>query len=1189
MDSDRNDSEPVTAPVSTLGDGLRESSYNKTVDDGPGSTCDDGASDWKRWVNVQSTVADSISDPDWQWAVIEKALELPEGEAAFENGHGRDADATFFWDPQDTRPHLLESTVWPLGSALLSTTIGRTEEVAGFEILSELGHGGMGIVYKARHLRLKRLVALKVIRYGRHRNREDLARFQIEAEVVARLNHPNIVRIYEIGTASDVPFVALELLEGGTLKERLGGTPQPLRETAALLATLARAVHFAHLAGVLHRDIKPSNVLFDRDGTPKIADFGLAKRMEIEDGETITGQVIGTPSYMAPEQAQGWAREIGQAADIYSLGAILYEMLTGRPPIKGETQAETIKLVLEEDPVSPSHLRPHVSFDLETICLKCIARDPRKRYGDALGLAEDLDRFLGDKPILARRTPLWERAIKLSQRHPIYSAVLAMAVVLSAAAAGWFLHARDSENDRVRVVLQTGGSKASAAEKMVEGKDWDKALLLLSGLLTGIQNETDERVIQLRLRARGLYEQADRGSTVDKEAREAQARMDQVRSRLSKFRNRFDEAKFLDTRFGGLDPLSAAEATCREARASLGAFGSGAEGDQWVLTPLPEELTLRERDEVTNKFYELLLILADAVSESRGVAPALRAEQALRVIDRAPTVRSAATRAFHLRRSTYLAASGDHEGAARELKEADRLAPADALDLFLIGRDLAMKGDYKTAITNFEAVTQKEPDHFWAQCLLAICHFQVKEPSKARLGFSACLQQKKDCPWLFLLRGLAYAGEGNLARETAELYPDRSGSLSDIASKHFKAAFEDYRQALSLLRKSPSSGDLEYVLLNNRGHISLISGELAAAARDLQEAIRLNDRRLEALAGLAHVYQRQGKTDLALEQIAKAIRLKPNRAELRRIRADLLLGLESAAADLHDVVLYDLEDDVRNLSAERRDEALRELEVAVRCESPGKGGIALDKIRQAIVFHVTGRDREALDACNTALAIVPQLAMAHHVRIQLLLDLKQYDNLILSCDQALSSVAPSAELYELRGMAKDDLKDYLGAIEDYTLSLNHKPKNARVLKRRGWSYFAAEAIGPAAHDFDEAIGLAPKDADAFSGRGLSRAYLLRYADAISDAEQSLRLGEKNWRIALNAARTYAQAAHAVDAESRKTGPPAVRIVTQYADRAAKLVRTALELAPADQRLDLRQKTIPTDPALQRIQRRLKSL
>ena len=154
---------------------------------------------------------------------------------------------------------------------------------------------------------------------------------------MARLNHPNIVRIYEIGKAGGVPFVVLELLEGGTLKERLAGTPQPVREAAALLSTLARAVNAAHVAGILHRDLKPSNVLFDRDGIPKIADFGLAKRLEVEDGETQTGQVIGTPSYMAPEQAKGWDREIGPAADIYSLGAILYEMLTGRPPLKGTT------------------------------------------------------------------------------------------------------------------------------------------------------------------------------------------------------------------------------------------------------------------------------------------------------------------------------------------------------------------------------------------------------------------------------------------------------------------------------------------------------------------------------------------------------------------------------------------------------------------------------------------------------------------------------------------------------------------------------------------------------------------------------------------------------------------------------------------------------------------------------------
>jgi eukaryotic-like serine/threonine-protein kinase len=1190
MDSERNESESKTAPVSTVDDGRGESSFNKTIDDGPGSTCEDGASDWKRWVNVESTIAGPMSDPDWQWRAIESGLDGPDGETDLQNGRGRDADGTFFWDPQDTCVPLLESTVWPLGSALLATTVCGTEAVAGFEILSELGHGGMGIVYKARHLRLKRLVALKVIRNGRHRNREDLARFQIEAEVAARLNHPNIVRIYEIGKADDVPFVALELLEGGTLKERLAGTPQPLRESAALLATLARAVHAAHVAGVLHRDIKPSNVLFDRDGIPKIADFGLAKRMDVEEGETITGQVIGTPSYMAPEQAQGWAREIGHAVDIYALGAVLYEMLTGRPPIKGETGAETIKLVLEEDPVSPSHLRPHVSFDLETICLKCIARDPRKRYANALALAEDLDRFLGDKPILARRTPLWERALKLSVRHPVITVVLATALVATGGIAGGFLHALERENVRVRGVLQTGGKEASDADGAVAKKEWNEAIGILKGLLGSIKEENDERIVQLRLRAQGLSVQADRGRVAEEEAVRVRARaarvrerMDWVRAQLSAFREHLDEAKFLDTRFGGLDPIDAAEATCREARASLDAFGSGALGDQCVLASLPEELTPRERNEVTNGFYELLLILADATAELRGAAPAARAEQALRIIDRAPAVRSGATRAYHVRRAAYLETTGDHEGAARERREADRLAPADALDLFLMGRELAMKGDYKGAITHLVATTQKQPEHFWAQCLLAICHFQLKEPGKAQLGFNACLQQKKNCPWLYLLRGLAYADEGNLARESAKLYPELSASFSAIKAWRFGAAEEDYRYALALLRTSPASADLEYVLLNNRGHIRLVRGDLPAAAADLQEAIRINDHRLEALGGLAHVYQRQGKTDLALDQIAKAIRLEPKRPELHRARADLLLGLEIASDELRDVVLLDLEDAVGNLSRERRNEALRELEVALQCEPPGKRGVAFDKLRQGIVFQAASRDREALDACNAALAIVPQLALAHHLRIQVLLKLKQYDNLIVSCDQALKSVKPTAELYELRGMAKDDLKDYLGAVEDYTLSLSYQPNNARVFRRRGWSYFAADAIAPADHDFEEAIRLSPKDGDAFSGRALVRAHLGRHDEATSDAEYSLKCVRKNWRIAHNAARVYALSAVSLQDASRKTGGRDERVVKRYLDRAFEHARLALDLAPADQH-----KTILADPALHPIRKWLQS-
>jgi tRNA A-37 threonylcarbamoyl transferase component Bud32 len=232
----------------------------------------------------------------------------------------------------------------------------RFPEIEGYEFLAELGHGGMGVVYKARQQRLNRFVAVKMIRSGSLARPEDLARFRIEAETVANLCHANIIEIFDVGENGGLPYVALELLEGGSLDATLAGTRQPEADSAQLVATLARAIHVAHQAGIIHRDLKPSNVLFSADGTPKITDFGIAKRLE-EDGQTETGQVMGSPSYIAPEQAEGRAKEATPATDVYALGAILYEMLTGRAPFKGATPMETLIKVVREDPVAPSRLQ----------------------------------------------------------------------------------------------------------------------------------------------------------------------------------------------------------------------------------------------------------------------------------------------------------------------------------------------------------------------------------------------------------------------------------------------------------------------------------------------------------------------------------------------------------------------------------------------------------------------------------------------------------------------------------------------------------------------------------------------------------------------------------------------------------------------------------------------------------------
>jgi tRNA A-37 threonylcarbamoyl transferase component Bud32 len=264
-----------------------------------------------------------------------------------------------------------------------------TDSPPGYEILAELGRGGMGVVYKARQVRLNRLTALKMILAGRHAGELDLTRFRKEAEAVARLHHQNIVQIYEVGDHHGLPYLSLEYCAGGSLERKLRGTPMPPGEAAALVETLARAMQAAHDKGIIHRDLKPANVLLAEDGTAKVSDFGLAKTLG-EAGQTASGAILGTPSYMAPEQAGGRGRAVGPATDVYALGAVLYECLTGRPPFRAATPLDTVLQVVSDEPVPPSLLQPRVPKILENICLKCLQKSPGRRYPSARLLADDL-------------------------------------------------------------------------------------------------------------------------------------------------------------------------------------------------------------------------------------------------------------------------------------------------------------------------------------------------------------------------------------------------------------------------------------------------------------------------------------------------------------------------------------------------------------------------------------------------------------------------------------------------------------------------------------------------------------------------------------------------------------------------------------------------------------------------------
>jgi eukaryotic-like serine/threonine-protein kinase len=314
-------------------------------------------------------------------------------------------------------------------AALSSHPTADPPRIPGYDMQTVVGHGGMGIVYRARDTRLNRAVALKMLATGAYARPEERERFLREAEAAGGLRHPNIVQVYDAGDHDGRPYFTMEYLLAGTLAERLSGTPMPAHQAALLVATLASAVQAAHKGGIIHRDLKPSNVLLTADGTPKVADFGLARRQE--GGATLTrsGARMGTPSYMAPEQAQGLTHAVGPGLDIYALGAILYELLTGRPPFRAETAAETERQFIEQEPVSPSRLNARVPRDLETVCLKCLEKEPGGRYATAGALAEDLGRFLNHEPIRARQAGPLVRLARWGNRNPVPVALLSIVFV----------------------------------------------------------------------------------------------------------------------------------------------------------------------------------------------------------------------------------------------------------------------------------------------------------------------------------------------------------------------------------------------------------------------------------------------------------------------------------------------------------------------------------------------------------------------------------------------------------------------------------------------------------------------------------------------------------------------------------------------------------------------------------------
>ncbi len=738
----------------------------------------------------------------------------------------------------------------------------------------------------------------------------------------------------------------------------------------------------AHDAKIIHRDLKPSNVLFDSDGVPKITDFGLAKRLESDSRQTESGQIMGTPCYMAPEQAMGHTRDVGPAADVYALGAILYEMLTGRPPFKGETPMETVRQVMHDDVVPPTRLVPKVARDLETICLHCLNKEQPRRYRSALALAEDLERFLAGKPIKARRTPLWERGVKLARRHPVATTLctvgLAGTLVLTGA---WQRYTASQTAQEQREIHRRAEARSNTllamleAQPLLDHERWSDAELILTGIKGKISRETG--LGDLGNRVDEMLAEAKRGRAVE-EAR------NEDRERFAKFRANRKEALVHEAHFTGLDIAGDPEAIRRSTRAALDVFARSGSGDSWVMGPLPASLIEREREEIKDGCYELLLILAEAIELP---------DQGLRLLDQAAELRPP-TQVYHLRRAAHLVRLGDAAAAERERTKANALQASSALDHFLTGKEQYKRREWRAARSHFDETLLIQPEHFWAHCLSAICSLQLAEPIRAQAGLSACLQTEPGFVWLYELRGFASYKVAALARLAAENLRTRGSTLSGEIQSQLKAAETDFNRALELLKRRPND-ELQYALLVNRGLLWFERREWNNAVTDLQAAIRLNRHGWEAVEVLAQVYLKQDKSDQAVEQFTRAITLQPDLAALYRARAGVDLRRNEQTPS-------------------QRIRALHDLDTAIRLEPPVSPFLPFDQTNRGQLLHRDGREVDALTACEAALKVDPNFLEAHRLRIDVLRKLKRHAEVIRSCDALLTRGVPTAELYELR-------------------------------------------------------------------------------------------------------------------------------------------------------------------------------
>jgi serine/threonine-protein kinase len=763
-------------------------------------------------------------------------------------------------------------------------------QIPGYEVEAVLGRGGMGIVFRARHLRLNRRVALKMALGCAYCGPRELERFQREAEAVARLRHPNLVQIYDIGDADGRPYFTMEYVEGGSLSQKLADTPQPARQAAQLVATLAGAMQEAHATGIIHRDLKPANILLTADGTPKISDFGLAR---VEDGArlTQTGVPVGTPSYMAPEQAQGQRDGVGPAVDVYALGAILYELLTGRAPFRAETVAATLQQVLAEEPVRPSRLNPRVPRDLETICLKCLQKEPGRRYRAAADLAADLERFLKHEPIQARPPGRLERCLRWVRRRPAAAGLLAAVVLLVAAGAvgAWLVyqqrnasHARQIQTDqqvravveRARGVLEEGWQAADPAKLTEARAEGNRAVDIArsGGASAAVQQQAEAFLADAALRLdRVRKDRALLGAVLDVSAPQdtGDSSRDRPGGLLVLAQPSADEQYAAAFRHWGLDVDRATEVEVVERLRQ--------EPDvvvQELIAALDAWMLERRRLKRPEAQWRRLFRVADRLDKS----DQHRRLRALLVGDappRAETVVGLVGVASPWPALWELARGNDWRQLREVQKDIDS-TKEPVLTVVLLARACAQVGDTAGAEAVLRKAATDRPDQ--VVLLIALGKLLERQRLEEAIGYYLAARSQRRTLGISLSSALVRAGRATQGEEVLQKLvhqqPDNPvmyfylGVNLSGQRKH-RQAEAAYRKAIDLKPRFPEA----YSNLGNALHEQRKYGEAEAASR---KAIDLEPNLAQAYSALGIALKGQRKYRQAEAAYRKAIDLEPD-------------------------------------------------------------------------------------------------------------------------------------------------------------------------------------------------------------------------------------------------------------------------------------------------------------------------